>query len=93
MALRINISLINNQPVNKMLIIVADNNDVSVAASNAFRPNCDNNILFLGTNAPIPPICIPIDAKLAKLHIKYIATIIDLLETNSRHLEYILRKK
>jgi len=46
--------------------IVADNNDASVPARSARIPNFDNRTRWFGASDPIPPICIPIEAKFAK---------------------------
>lgn len=43
----------------------------------AFIPNWVSNTLFSGANAPIPPIWIPIDAKLANPQSAYVAINID----------------
>lgn len=45
--------------------IVADNNDAKVPPKTAFRPNSERVLRWLGASAPIPPIWIPIEAKLA----------------------------
>ena len=57
--------------------MVADNSDASVPPINALKPNLDRFFLCPGANDPIPPICIPIEAKLANPHSIYVAIIID----------------
>ena len=36
--------------------MVADNNDASVPANNAFKPNSESSFRFDGARDPIPPI-------------------------------------
>ena len=48
--------------------MVAESNDANVPANNAFKPNSDKSFLLEGAKEPIPPICIPIEAKLANPH-------------------------
>ena len=48
--------------------IVADNSDTIVPANIALKPSSINIGFTLGAITPIPPICIPIDAKFAKPH-------------------------
>ena len=45
--------------------IVAERSDARVPASSALIPNWDNKTRLPGAKDPIPPICIPIEAKLA----------------------------
>ena len=48
--------------------MVADIKEAIVPPIKAFIPNSDNTFLCPGAKEPIPPICIPIDAKFAKPH-------------------------
>ena len=43
----------------------------------ALKPNSVNNLDFPGANIPIPPICIPIEAKFANPQSIIVAIIID----------------
>ena len=45
--------------------MVADIREARVPASRARMPNFERSTLWLGAREPIPPICIPIEAKLA----------------------------
>ena len=45
--------------------IVADNNDAKVPPKTAFKPNSERVLRWLGARAPMPPIWMPIEAKLA----------------------------
>lgn len=46
--------------------IVAERSEATVPPIRALIPNSDKVFLFPGAKDPIPPIWIPIDAKLAK---------------------------
>ena len=48
-----------------MPAIVADIRETKVPAIIAFKPNSVKIFFILGAIIPIPPICIPIEAKLA----------------------------
>ena len=48
--------------------MTAVNSEANVPAIRAKIPNFDKSALLLGANDPIPPICIPMEAKLAKPH-------------------------
>jgi hypothetical protein len=48
--------------------ITAVNNDASVPAIKAKTPSFDKSPVLFGAKDPIPPICIPIDRKLANPH-------------------------
>ena len=48
--------------------MTAVNKDANVPAISAKIPNLDKSLVRLGAKAPIPPICIPMDAKLANPH-------------------------
>ena len=45
--------------------IVADISEANEPPKTAFKPNSDRVLRWLGASAPIPPICMPIEAKLA----------------------------
>ena|SRR5690606_17389783 len=45
--------------------MVAESSDAIVPPINALNPNCESVFRCAGAIEPIPPICIPIDAKLA----------------------------
>ena len=49
-------------------IIDAESREANVPANRARRPNCDSNTRLPGANEPIPPICMPMLAKLANPH-------------------------
>jgi hypothetical protein len=49
-------------------IIVALISEASVPAINAGTPYFESSTRLPGANAPIPPICIPMEEKLAKPH-------------------------
>ena len=58
--------------------MVAEISEAIVPPINAFIPNSDNVLRCPGAKEPIPPIWIPIEAKLAKPHNMYVAIMIDL---------------
>ena len=45
--------------------MVAESNEAIVPPTKALNPNSDNIFLFDGAKEPMPPIWIPIEAKLA----------------------------
>jgi hypothetical protein len=59
-----------------MPTITAVNKEANVPPIKANMPNRDKSPLLLGASDPIPPICIPIEAKLAKPHKIYVAIMI-----------------
>ncbi len=59
--------------------IVAESKEAIEPPKSALKPNSDNVLRWPGANEPIPPICIPIEAKLANPHNIYVAIITDLL--------------
>lgn len=48
-----------------MPTIVADSKDAKVPPNKARKPSSESITRLVGANPPIPPICIPMDAKLA----------------------------
>ena len=46
--------------------MVADNKEAKEPPRTAFIPNSDKVFLWPGAKDPMPPICIPMEAKLAK---------------------------
>ena len=66
-----------------MPTITAVNKEANVPPIKANMPNRDKSPLLLGASDPIPPICIPIEAKLAKPHNIYVAIIIDFCSANN----------
>jgi hypothetical protein len=51
-----------------MPIMEAESNPANVAPSSALKPYLASKCLWLGAIPPIPPICIPTEAKLANPH-------------------------
>ncbi len=57
--------------------MVADNKEAIVPPIKARMPNSDKVLRCPGAKEPMPPICMPIEAKFAKPQSIYVAMIID----------------
>jgi hypothetical protein len=49
-------------------IMVAESSEANVPAQSARNPSFESKVRFSGTSEPMPPICIPMDAKFANPH-------------------------
>jgi len=67
--------IINYQIIIPAMLAVI--NEAIVPPTRAFNPNWERVVRCLGAIALIPPICIPIEAKLAKPQSAYVVIIID----------------